>query len=98
MKVWFIPLSAIDYDDPYWHEHVDHYVEDGELTTDHPASSYGAPVIVRDSDGVAHGPGDCYGGGYAGRMKEPRNHVLEAAAAAAGWERESNYGETAETY
>lgn len=31
--------------------------EGWRLTTDHPASSYGRPVLV-DPDGIAYGPGD----------------------------------------
>lgn len=97
MKVWFIPLSGIDPADEYAHEHIDHYVQPGTLTTDHAESSYGQPVIVGD-DGTAYGPGDVYDGHWSGDPKAPRDRALETAAAAAGFVRESNSRETEETY
>lgn len=97
MKVSFIPISAIDPNDEYADEHIDHYVRFGELTTDHPSSSYGIPVVVAE-DGTPHGPGDTYGGHWSGMVGAIRDHALEAAAAAGGWDRQPNQGETTSTY
>lgn len=97
MKVWFIPLDGIDPDDELASEHIDHYVQPGTMTTDHPASSYGQPVIVGEN-GAAYGPGDIYDGDWSGDMGAPRDRAMEAAAEAAGFNREPNQGETEATY
>lgn len=97
MRVYFIPLDGIDYDDEHWGEHVDHYAVEGEMTTDHPASSYGSPVIAGE-DGTPYGPGDIYDGDWSGIPGAARDTALEQAANAAGFSRQPNYGETGKTY
>lgn len=97
MRVWFIPLTGIDPNDEHAYEHIDHYVVEGTLTTEHPMSSYGLPVIV-DEAGVAYGPGDIYDGNWSGDCRAPRNLTLEQAASRAGYRRESNASETETTY
>jgi len=103
MKVWFIPNSKIDWErlndqdvDGFGSEVAD-YVIPGMLTTDHPASSYGLPVLV-DEDGNAYGAAEVYEGSWSGEPGEPRDTFLEARAAAAGYHLETNYGHTATTY
>ncbi len=93
MHVCFIPADTIPADA----ESVEHYVQDGILTTDHPASCYGQPIIV-GTDAVAYGPGDCYESGYAGVAGAPRDMTLEDAAERSGWVREPNHRETDTTY
>lgn len=100
MDVYYIPLDAIDTDDPNWSEHVDHYVQTGTMTTDHAASSYGGPVIVGHGErsGVAYGPGDVFEANYSGMLGTPRNHAIEDAASAAGWRLEPHYSHNEQTY
>ena len=53
----------------------------GELTTDHPSSSYGIPVVL--IDGVPHGPGD-----LAGRSFTPMPRLKDGAPSLLGMGRE----------
>jgi hypothetical protein len=54
-----------------------------ELTTDHPASSYGMPVLVRD--GTAYGPGDLPAVTIVLGNTERSGSGFIASARAAGW-------------
>lgn len=93
MKIWFVPAAAaLTAEDP---NDLGGYVQEGELTTDHAASSYGQLVIVGE-DGTAYGSAEVVA--WSGDGGAARDHELERAAAAAGYVRERNQGETADHY